>query len=114
MHYRLYDGIATSGQVCETDEQEDTFTVSIRVSMTQNIYNLAHPSPLIICATLTHSDSYLNAFQFLPPLNSIVMFSAQVVNMQHGVAIVIDDNHSYFISKRDTVDGHKKTVATQT
>ncbi|KAN0138595.1 hypothetical protein V8E53_003583 [Lactarius tabidus] len=51
--------------------------------------------------------------QLLPPLNSIIMFSAQVVTMQHGVAMVIDDDHSYFVYRQNTVNRHKKTIATQ-
>ena len=85
--------IHAAGTVSETDEGNDTFMVTVW----QQIFGVPLLTPLRIRAMIWLPDSFLWTFQPLPPLESTITFTGNLLTVENGTALIAVDNHSYFV-----------------
>jgi hypothetical protein len=101
--------ITIAGLVCCRNEHAKTFTVSI----SQSISGLSDLAPLTIDIMVDPSDSSIPT-QILPDLNTIVMFSARIMNIVHDTLRVTNEDHSFFYSSQHSVTEKTKNATSQT
>ena len=85
--------IHATGTVSETDEGNDTFMVTVW----QQIFGVPLLTPLRIRAMIWLPDSFLWTFQPLPPLESTITFTGNLLTVKNSTALIAMDNHSYFV-----------------
>ena len=84
--------IHATGCVFETDEGNDSFVVKVW----QHIFGVLFLSPLTIRAIMRLPDSFLRAYQPLPPVESTITFTGDLLTVENGIAFVAVHDHSYF------------------
>ncbi|KAN0127790.1 hypothetical protein V8E53_014403 [Lactarius tabidus] len=101
--------ITIAGLVCGRNQHAKTFTVSI----SQSISGLSDLAPLTIDIMVDPSDSSIPT-QILPDLNTIVMFSARIMNIVHDTLRITNEDHSFFYSSQHSVTEETKNATSQT
>jgi hypothetical protein len=88
-----------SGSVCHRDEQADTLSVSIA----QVAIGLSNLALLTIRATPAVSISTPMASPNLPDINTIIMFTVHIVNIDNGTVDVACNDHSFNSSEQSSL-----------
>ena len=92
--------LTTSGCVSDCDYDNDTFTVSILQSLT----DMPRPTPLTIRTAVALPLYFSYAARQLPYVGTVVMFSAELVVVDRGIAVVENEDYTSFHAegKRDS------------
>lgn len=84
--------LTMTGVVSSVDPDTDSFTVS----MLQTLDNTAHRYPFVVRVMVHVTASRSFPTVALPHVNSVTVFTARLVAVEKGVAIVADEMHPFF------------------